>query len=359
MKKTKKSTPTKKTSPKEVPKAKIPAQHYWMLSTVILAILLLVVSFTNCGGLTGAATVTAEEAGQKVLEFAKSQGADAEFISASDDGSLYEIVLSIDGQEIPVYVTKDGKTLVPQPIPLDAKPEEAPEEEAPAPVNIPQSNKPVVEAFVMSHCPYGTQIEKGLIPVVEVLGDKIDFELKFVYYAMHPSAGEVEEQLNQYCIQKNEKDKFNKYLTCFVGKTGSGDNPAIKNKAETEEDRAECTDEAGINKATLSACVDATNKAFNVMANLEDEASWLSGKFPKFDIYKADNEKYQVGGSPTLIINGVKAQGRDSVSLLNAICGAFNVAPEECNTEFEAVSPSPGFGWTAGETANNEAACGI
>ncbi|MCD4771500.1 hypothetical protein K8R30_03745 [archaeon] len=344
MKKTKKSTPAKKTSPKEASKAKIPAQHYWMLSTVVLAILLLVVSFTSCGGLTGAATISADEAGQKVLEFAKAQGAEAEFVSASDDGSLYEIVLSIDGQEIPVYVTKDGKTLVPQPIPLDAEPETAPAEETPAPANIPQSNKPIVEAFVMSHCPYGTQIEKGLIPVVEVLGDKIDFELKFVYYAMHPSAGEVEEQLNQYCIQKNEKDKFNDYLICFL----------------TAGDGAGCIDETGINKATLSACVDATDKAFNVIANLEDTSSWLSGKFPKFDIHKAENEKYQIGGSPTLIINGVKAQaGRDSISLLNAICGAFNVAPEECNTEFEAVSPTPGFGWSTTETANNDAACGV
>ena len=343
MKKTKKSTPVKKTPSKEVPKPKFPVQNYWAVSTIVLAILLLVVSFTTCGGLTGAATISADEAGQKVLEFAKAQGADAEFISASDDGSLYEIVLSIDGQEIPVYVTKDGKTLVPQPIPLDTKPEPAPAEETPAPTNIPQSNKPIVEAFVMSHCPYGTQIEKGLIPVVEVLGDKIDFELKFVYYAMHPSAGEVEEQLNQYCIQKNEKDKFNDYLICFL-EAGDG---------------AGCIDKTLIDKATLSACVEATDEAFNVMANLEDEASWLSGKFPKFDIHKADNEKYQVGGSPTLIINGVKAQGRDSISLLNVICGAFNVAPEECNTEFEAVSPSPGFGWTVGETANNDAACGI
>ena len=28
--------------------------------------------------------------------------------------------------------------------------------------------KPIVEAFVMSHCPFGTQIEKGMLPVVSV-----------------------------------------------------------------------------------------------------------------------------------------------------------------------------------------------
>ena len=36
---------------------------------------------------------------------------------------------------------------------------------------------PEVELFIMSHCPYGTQTMKGIVPVVELLGDKIDFEL--------------------------------------------------------------------------------------------------------------------------------------------------------------------------------------
>ena len=104
-----------------------------------------------------------------------------------------------------------------------------------------------------------------------------------------------------------------------------------------------------------------TDEEFNVIANLNDQSSWLSGRFPKFDIHKADNEKYQVGGSPTLIINGAQAQaGRDSVSLLNAICAAFETAPEECNTQFEAGQPTPGFGWSTSTSANNAAAgCGV
>ena len=196
----------------------------------------------------------------------------------------------------------------------------------------------------MSHCPYGTQIEKGLLPVIEILKDKIDFEIKFVYYSMHPTSGEVEEQLNQYCIQKEQNDKFTSYLRCFL-EAGNGE---------------ECLDSTGIDMSKLASCTEKTDKEFAILENLEDKSKWLSGKFPKFNIYKTDNEKYSVGGSPTLIINGVNTQvGRDSISLLNAICGAFNEAPEECNTEFETGAPTPGFGWSTTTTANNAVAgCG-
>lgn len=323
------------------------SKNYWAIATVILAILL-IITLINWQ-MTKCSIVKPEVAGQKVLEFANNQGANAKLISTSDSGSLYEVILSITGQdgsaqEVPVYVTKDGKVLVPQPILLETKTNNTPSQTQPTPTNIPKTDKPVVEAFVMSHCPYGTQIEKGLLPVVETLGNKIDFKLKFVYYAMHPTQGEVEEQLNQYCIQRDQNNKFLDYLTCFL-EAGDGEG---------------CIDSVGIDKTKLTTCTEATDEAYSITANLEDKSSWLSGRFPKFDIHKADNEKYGVGGSPTLIINGVQAQtGRDSISLLNAICGAFNVAPEECNTEFEAGTPTPGFGWDTTTTANNAAAgCG-
>ncbi len=341
----KKKNSTKKNSKKisKLSNLKTLSQNYWAVSTITLAILLIATLLT--GSATGA-IVSPEIAGQNVLDFAKQQGAEAELISTTDDGSLYEVILSINGQEVPVYVTKDGETLVPQPIPLkttETPDTTTPTQTSPTPTNIPKSNKPVVEAFVMSHCPYGTQIEKGLLPVVEALKDKIDFEFKFVYYAMHPSQGEVEEQLNQYCIQKDQNDKFNDYLTCFL-EAGDGKG---------------CLTSTGIDMTALTTCTTATDEEFKVIANLEDKSSWMNGRFPQFNIHKAENDKYSVGGSPTLVINGVTAQaGRDSISLLNAICAAFEVAPEECNTEFEAVSPTPGFGWSTTETANNAAACG-
>ena len=323
------------------------SKNYWAISTIVLAVLLIGLLIS---GQASGPTISAQEAGQKLLSFANAQGADAGLVSSDDNGQFYEIVLSIQGQEVPLYVTKDGKSFTQQLVPLDAAtaPSTPSTPSTPTPTSVPKSDKPIVEAFVMSHCPYGTQIEKGILPVAELLGDKIDFQIKFVYYAMHPSSGEVEEQLDQYCIQEEQNDKYLDYLTCWLGKTG------------TRADNAACIDETGIDKTKLSACTTKTDAEFNVLANLNNQASWMSGRFPKFDIHKADNEKYGVGGSPTLIINGAEAQaGRDSVSLLNAICGAFNTAPEECSTQLASGQPTPGFGFSTTETANNAAAgCG-
>jgi len=315
------------------------SQNYWAISTLVLAVLLVAVLVT--GG--NDATMSATEVGQKVLSFANNQGANAGLVSVNDNGQFYEVILSIEGQEVPLYVTKDGKSLTQQLIPLETQATSEPT--TPTPTNIPKSDKPIVEAFIMSHCPYGTQIEKGLLPVVETLGDKIDFELKFVYYSMHPTQGEPQEQLNQYCIQEEQNEKLLDYLTCFL-EEGKG---------------AECLTSTGIDKDKLLTCTTKADAEFEITKNLNDESLWLNGRFPLFNIHKTDNEKYQVGGSPTLIINGAKAQaGRDSVSLLDAICAAFETAPEECNTQFEAGTPTPGFGWSTTAAANNAAAgCGI
>jgi hypothetical protein len=315
------------------------SKNYWATTTVILAILLVIVLISGNGG----ATISAELAGQKVLAFANNQGAGASLVTINDDGSLYEVVLSIEGQEIPVYVTKDGTNLVPSLVPLESSPStNTPSPSTPTPTSVPKSDKPKVELFIMSHCPYGTQAEKGILPTIGALGDTIDFELKFVYYAMHPTQGEVEEQLNQYCIQKEQNDKFIKYLTCFLEAS----------------DGAGCLVSEGINTAQLETCTTATDAEFNVLANLNDQSSWLSGRFPKFDIHKAENDAYGIGGSPTLVINGVQSNaGRDSASYLSGICAAFNTAPEECNTELPATSPGPGFGWSTTQAAATAAQC--
>ncbi len=59
----------------------------------------------------------------------------------------------------------------------------------------------------MAYCPYGTQEEKGILPVVNTLNNKIDFKVKFCDYAMHGKQ-EIDEQLNQYCIETEQADKF-------------------------------------------------------------------------------------------------------------------------------------------------------
>ncbi|HDI73234.1 MAG TPA: hypothetical protein ENF58_03780 [Candidatus Altiarchaeales archaeon] len=200
-------------------------------------------------------------------------------------------------------------------------------------VCMPKKEKPEVELFVMAYCPFGTQIEKGILPVAELLGDKINLSVKFCSYAMHGKK-ELDEQILQYCIQKEQKDKYLSYLRCFL-KEGKTD---------------ECLKETSIDQEKLNACIEQTDKKFKITENYEDKSTWLNGRFPIFDIYKEENEKYGIRGSPGLVINGAVAEGvgRDPASLLGAICLGFKEKPEECNEKLSSITPSPGFGFSEG-----------
>jgi hypothetical protein len=188
-------------------------------------------------------------------------------------------------------------------------------------------------------------MEKGMIPVVKQLGDTIDFNLKFVNYAMHGEK-EVKEQLNQYCIEKDQNEKFLPYLTCFLG-TDGGDTAGETCLAETK-----------IDQAALTSCTEETDAEFSIMANLEDKEGWLNGRFPKFMTHNDENVQYGVQGSPSLVINGAKVNsGRDAASILNLVCSSFETQPEECTAELSAEAPASGFGWE-GSGANTDASCG-
>ncbi|MDP3056950.1 MAG: hypothetical protein Q8N37_00305 [bacterium] len=265
---------------------------------------------------------------------------------AEEKNGLYKIAVNTgSGNDIDAYMTKDGKIFFPQAVDIEKTENDkknAAQSNSAAQTELVKSDKPEVELFVMSHCPYGTQIEKGILPVVSALGNKINFDIKFTDYAMHGEK-ELQEELSQYCIKTNEPAKFNNYLKCFIEST-SGDS-------------ATCLTKASVNKTKLSSCVAATDKKFKVTANFADKNTW-KGNYPTFNIYAEDNAKYGVPGSPTLIINGATADSaRDSASLLKTICSAFNTPPKECSVTLSATAPAPGFG-TGVSTSASSASCG-
>jgi hypothetical protein len=273
-----------------------------------------------------------------------SRGQTATVDSITDKGDLYQMKLNIGGQTFDSYVTKDGRLLFPQALDLTQKANAgtAASAQAPQQTDVPKTAKPTVELFVMSYCPFGTQAEKGMLPAVRALGDKIDFKVRFVYYAMHGKK-EVDENLRQYCIREEQPDKYDAYLACFLN---ASDSPG-------------CLASTGVDTKKLDACVAASDTKFDVTKNWNDQSSWLSGQFPLFNTDKDLNTKYSVGGSPTLIINGVQSNaGRDSASYLSAICNAFTDKPSECNTQLSAVSPGPGFGYDSVGSAQ-AAGCGV
>lgn len=279
-----------------------------------------------------------------VNSFLMQPGSVALVKEVSKEYDLYKLKIDIgSGQMVDSYLSRDGKLFFPQALDVAEVREEMAntntnadgENQAAVTQDIPKSEKPEVELFVMSYCPYGLQMEKGLFPVVDLLGNKIDFELKFNDYIMHGEQ-EIEENLVQYCIQKEEPNKLNDYVSCFV-KAG---------------DTEGCLVEAGVNKSKNDVCVEATDKEYKIMENFANKVGY-TGSYPGFDVYKEDNDRYGVGGSPTLIINGVEVSAaRDSASLLQTICGAFENAPEECNnTDLPTATPSAGLGVGTTNTA--------
>jgi len=316
----------------------------WIAATFALALVLILVLIFGTGG--NAKKISSDEAAKKVVDFLNSNpmiDGEVALVSAKEEGQFHQITLSYQEQQIPVYTTLDGEFLVGNPVSLTkvaGQQERGTQDnnQPAADTGVPKTDKPYVELFVMSHCPFGTQIEKGILPVVTLLGNKIDFEIKFVNYAMHGEK-EVLEQLNQYCIQMEQNDKYLNYLRCFL-EDGDGEACLTKEK---------------IDKTKLAACTQKADKEFAIKDNLADKSKWMSGRFPQFNTHKAENEKYGVRGSPTLVINGKQVNsGRDPASLLKVVCASFNSPPAECQNSLSSATPSPGFGWSA--TAADSAA---
>jgi hypothetical protein len=327
--------------------------NIWKIATVVLVAVLLYMVFLQKpvldANVTGGTTIALEGVdlnaiSKKAFEYVNDNllagQAEATMGEVVEENGLVKMTISVNGQEIDSYVTKDGRFLFPQGIDMD---EPVLEPELPPPAEVVKSDKPKIELFVMSHCPYGTQAEKGIIPVVEKLGDKIDFSIKFVDYAMHGKK-ELDEQTKQVCMMELDEDKYYDYLKCFLDK---GDAGAV-----------ECAETAGFDADELDTCIEETDEEFGITEAFENQSTWSGGRFPAYQVHAEEGEAYGVGGSPTLVVNGEKASsGRSPAAYLGTICAAFNEAPEECDAEMDATNPSPGFGYGVGSAGAAAAEC--
>jgi hypothetical protein len=276
-------------------------------------------------------------------------GITASLIDISEEGEIYKVRLEVDGIEYQSYISKDGRYLFPDGYDLDAEIESQQQ----ASQDVPKQEKPDVKLFVMSYCPYGLQAQKMYLPVYDLLSDKVDMGIYFVNYVMHEKI-EIDENLTQYCIQKEEREKYSDYLSCFI-KDGDAQN---------------CLLEAKINEANLTNCIENTDEQFSIYNQYQDRNSWLSGTYPKFDVHDFLNQKYGIGGSPTMVINDVMIVSRQSdcpsekeclvvfdferspESFKELICQAFASQPEECLQVLSDVAYVPGFGLESGTSDN-------
>lgn len=277
--------------------------------------------------------ISSQEAADKAINYINEVllggQATASLVEVIEENGLYKLKIKIMEQEFDSYITRNGKLLFPEAVDLENNPSIVQE--------VPKKNVPDVKLFIMSYCPFGLQAQKAFLPVYDLLKDKAEIGIYFVNYAMHDKP-EIDENLRQYCIQKEQTTKFYNYLSCFT----------------IENDFNKCLSQAEINRETLNSCVLETDIQYNITSQYSDESTWLNGRFPKFDIQSDLNEKYQVQGSPTFIINDklVDINPRSPEHLKNIICEAFSAEPEECGQILSEEVPSSGFGEGVGSSSD-------
>jgi hypothetical protein len=309
----------------------------WMTSTAALGIVLLVfigVMVFN-GGITGN-VVSSSDAGQNLISFINAQGqGTATLVSIAKEGSLYNAVVNYKGQDVPVAVTLDGKFLVSGVIPLTSTAEDNSGSAAAA--EVPKSDKPKVEAFVFSYCPYGLQFEKALLPVYILMKNKADINIVFIG-AMHGDYEKVE-SLRQIAIQSiYGRDKLFAYLDKFdtdaaIGSC-NGDDACVAPLLD------KIYSDLGIDKTRVDSVMNA--EAITIYNSDMARASSLG-----------------ISGSPTFVINGVQVQvNRTPAAVQKAICDAFNTAPAECSQALSSSAASAGFGGASSGSASTGTQCG-
>jgi len=306
--------------------------NIWQISTIILGISVLILLFMAFKGEdTGVSgkVISGDDAGKSLVQFLNQQtNGGVEFVSSTDKGYLYEVKVKYQGQEIPVYTTKDGKYFIQSATSLTDQPVmgkniDNSNTNPSSPQEIAKSDKPIVEAFIFSYCPYGLQFEKALFPVYDLLKDKVDFRIVAIG-AMH---GEYEktESLKQISIENlYDRDKLFSYLKEF-----------------------------NINR-DIGSCKGDETCLSNYLSDIYKELSIDKTKIENYmksnaeNIYNEQNARASnlgIGGSPTFVINGEQVQvNRIPNSIKEAVCDAFITKPEECNVSLSTQSASAGFG---------------
>jgi len=184
------------------------------------------------------------------------------------------------------------------------------------------AQKVKVDFYIMSQCPFGVQVQKGIKPVLDKLGKAVDFSQDFIGNDMGGGSfgslhGEPEVQGNivQLCAAKAypESHKYMDFVACVIE-----DYHALPGNWKG------CAQKTGLDAAKLQACIDGP-----------EGKALLSASFKKAQMARA-------GGSPTVFVGGEKYNGgREEKDFLNIICCGFDAdkKPAACPKAEELTCP--------------------
>lgn len=316
---------------------KIP-KNPWMISTIILLIILAIFLIRGWGT-TGMVTevLTSEQAANRAIDYINNyllqgQGT-ATLMNITEEAGLYNLKLQIGGRTYDSYVTKDGKLFFPTGIDLTETPE-TPEQQPQEAFDAPDREKPNVKFFVMSFCPFSNQAEQGLEPVFRLLGDKVEWEPRYVIYSDYGSGypDYCLDEENKYCsmhgIQELNQDVREICVWKYYPADKWWDFVMKVNEKCSSRNVDTCwqslAKEVGIDIDKIENCQE--NEALDLLA----EEVELNGK-------------YSVRGSPTVFINDQQyGGGRAPEDYKQAICSGFITQPDECLETLSVAGSSSG-----------------
>lgn len=300
--------------------------------------------------------------GEKVINYINGNdlaGSPASLVSVSRESGMFKVRINIDGSEFDSYVSKDGRFLFPasDEIPFDMNEFEESSQNGESQntgktaeeilAEIQKSDKPLVEAFVVSRCPFGLQMQRMIadaianIPAlaqyikVEYIGD-VSSDGKTIT-AMHGEE-EAQENLRQICIRDEQPAKYWGYVSCYM-KAG---------------DSTSCLTSSGINVPALNACVSTPSRG---VAYAQKD----------FDLAY----QFNALGSPTLIVNGAETSeftdggdpvfgsSRSSDEIKTIVCAAFNTPPAFCSTILNPTQAAAGLSvdYSSGDSSGGQVEC--
>ncbi len=292
---------------------------------------------------------TAEQIEEKTVNFLRdnffSEGDTIETIEVRDENNLYVLDMVLNDQEGEFYATKDGALFFPQV--LDMNP--------PADQLMPKSDRPVVDLFVMSFCPYGNEAESQIQPIVEALGEGIDFHLRYIlsndsggatscltdemkYCSLHGKQ-EANQDIRELCVAKYQPEKFWDFIAAINEKTDA---------TTVEEDWEGIAQEVGLDIEQIKTC-----QTEEGLVLLDQEMALTELLYPvqspqqHRDSLGHYQTEMKVTASPTLVVNGFICDGvRSTAGYQEAVCSAFNNPPAVCQEDL-----------TGGDTTEIESSC--
>ncbi|MDD1652462.1 MAG: DsbA family protein [Methanomicrobiales archaeon] len=238
----------------------------------------------------------------------------ASLTGIEEERGMYRLTVSYNELEFRLFATKDCNLLFMEGLDMTA----APPTPSPTPEPV-KSDRPAVDLYVMSFCPYGTQAEATMQPVKDLLVKKADIQIHYIttvtgtnvtsIRSLHGTV-EAEEDLRQICIQKYAPESLWTYLNRFNAECY----PLTRNSTVMVRCSQNITSSLGLDGAKIGTCATGA-EGIGLLAT--DEAS---------------AEKNGANASPTLLINGVEYSGaRTPEAYKLAICGSFTTPPAECS----------------------------